>query len=277
MYREAEPRPRTPPTRIVYASKDFRPGALAGAVCFVAGALLFLAFVSLTHVTCVRGDADLVRGGRCTVATYGVITTSRASVDLSELKEMKYELARGSKGGSYAIVWFERNVGERLPLSGKNLITAVDPEVARDATSAFQRYRDSSAEELDVWLRPSTFALVCAALFPLLFLFVAAKMVWQQLEQFREIVLVVDHDGRRVIVGGKTIAIADIEEIVVASGPALGWAAKKGESIVGHKVRVLARDGTHADATRAFRAGLVQIHQKARRDLAKAIGLRLRD
>ena len=261
------------PTVIEYHSRLFRPGYVLLGLLFVVLGLFFFGSQRVSRIRCDRdGDAT---GGACTVRRYGIAGGFEVDVPLDAVDTLDVRSFRSTKGAEHAkvVLRMKRGSGHRdLEIETSSWI-GLSPEIAFEARAALIAFKARpSVPHLDVWLRRSVGSALMMALFALGIGALGVMLLREQCGQLRAIRVLVDHERGLVIVGKQEIAISKIKSIDVEFGRALYWSSGKHEHVPGYRIVITRRGGDKAAATKEFRAGDGAVHERARKDLLRAIG-----
>lgn len=271
MYRDND-RAKHAPTIVEYESKRVRVGYLFLAVLMLLFGAGVIASMHLTHITCSRSNEG--ESGMCRIRRYGLLGSLDEELFASEIASFDVQVRTGSKGSKYAEVRLLMT-----PESHRNTIVLekgswshVDPDHAFEARAellAFQRGAKSSA---DIWLDISLSKMAFMLLFGGgIFAFGLASLR-EQLVQLRPIRVVVIPEREVVVVRGQEIPWKEIEDVRVAYGRALFWASGKNEHVPGCRLVFIRRSGNDIPATKDYRAGDVNRHERARKQILRALG-----
>jgi len=73
------------------------------------------------------------------------------------------------------------------------------------------------------------------------------------------------------------VPFAEIDGVVLNRGRALFWASGKNEHVPGFRLVVMLKNGKSIPLTKDHRVGPQQIHDAAKKDILKALGLPQKD
>lgn len=261
------------PTVVEYESKRVRVGFLFLALMLLAIAFGTFAGNHLSHVTCHR-DAGTPAGGTCQVRRYGIIRWLDEELSAGEIASFDVRVRTGSKGSKYAEVRLLTT-----PESHRSTIVLetgawghIDPSIALEARSEFMAFQRGTTPSVDIWLRPSVLTMTLMSVFGLLALAFAVAMVREQLVQLRPVRVILDREREVVVVRKHEIPWREIDDVVVEYGRALFWSSGKNEHVPGFRLLFVRRSGDAVPATKEFRAGDQNAHERARKTILRALG-----
>lgn len=260
------------PTVVEYESKRVRVGYLFLALLFSVLGLGVIAAIHATHMTCSRTDAT--ESGTCRVRRYGVIRSLDEYLTADEIRSFDVAVRTGSKGSKYAEVRLYMT-----PESHRSTLVLetgswghIDPSSALQARSDFLAFQTRKVPSVDIWLHPSITMMIFMVLFGLGLFAVGVASFREQLIQLRPVRVVVDPERELVIVRKQEIPWREIEDVKVAYGRALFWASGKNEHVPGYRLVFVRRSGDDIPATKDYRAGDPNAHERARTAILRALG-----
>jgi hypothetical protein len=272
MYRENDRAPKAP-TVVEYESKRFRVGFFLLALLLLLIGLGMLAGCHFTQLKCSRTDD--ATSGTCQVRRYGMIRSLDEELTAGEIASFDVKVRTGSKGSKYAEVrLFMTPESHR---STMELETGswghIDPSTALQARSDFLAFQSGRVPSVDLWLRPSLATMTLMSLFGLALLAIGVAMLREQLGQLRPVRIVLDHAREVVVVRKHEIPWREIADVTVEHGRALFWSSGKNEHVPGYRLVFVRRSGTAIPATKAFRAGDPNAHERAQRTVRRVLQL----
>ena len=275
MYRQNDRAGKAPIT-VEYASKRVRVGFLFLGLLFFAIGLGVLAGVHVSRLTCSR--AGETESGTCKVRRYGIIRSIDEYLTADEIAAFDVRVRTGSKGSKYAEVrLFMTPESHRSTLELETGSWGhIDPQNALQARSDFLAFQTRKVPAVDIWLRPSITMMVFMAPFGLALMAVGIACLREQLGQLRPVRVIVDPDREIVVVRKLEIPWREIEDVTLEHGRALFWSSGKNEHVPGYRLVFVRRSGHDIPATKEYRAGDPNAHERARSTILRALG-RARD
>jgi len=259
MYRASAKEPR-PPTVIRYRSYRIRPFYLLLACVFVAIALGTFCLVRFSRIAC--------DGAECTAERWAIVGSFTHHVSVEEIRSVDVRARVGSKGRRYAEISVVRVNGPPIELA-RGSFMSVDPAKAHEVKSGLERHIARPEGHFETWVERGN---VAAALMAMLFGFLGGAIIAEQIRQLRAIRLVVDHEREVLRLDRDEVPFDEIKDLQVDFGGALTWSSRRGEQVPGYRIVVHRKRGEDVYATRGYRAGSYEAHERARLDVLRALG-----
>lgn len=260
MYRDLEHARGTVVVR--YRPRRLRWGFLAAAAVLLALGIVTLGGPSMTRVACAQGT--------CTVRHDALLardatTVPAASVRGYEAREVVYE-----DGKRWVDLGLRVDDGlVDVASERRRCVTPVEAEAAEERLQAF--LRGTTATYADTFRSPLTGTIVCVLL-AIVLCAMSGHILVEQLRQLRSVRIAVDRDRGVVKALGQEVRFEDVIDVTIEEGPAFVASLKKNEYVAGHRLALLAKDGTAWPACRVYRAGGRDVHEAARARVLAAMG-----
>lgn len=260
MYRDHEHARGTVVVR--YRPRRLRPGFIAAAVVVLGLGLAALGGPSMARVTCAEGT--------CTVRHDALFARDATTVPAASVRGYAAREVVYDDGKRWVDLGLRVDDGVVDVASERR--RCVTPEEAAAAEERLQAFlRGTSATYADTFRSPLTGMILCV-LFALVLLAMSGHVLVEQLRQLRAVRIVVDRDRGVVTALGEEVRFEDVIDVTIEDGPAFVASLKKNEYVEGHRLALLAKDGTAWPACRVYRAGGRGVHEAARARVLAAMG-----
>ena len=149
----------------------------------------------------------------------------------------------------------------------------VDTETALAARDRFERFQSvpsiraydaSLAMPVHLWWILLVVGVLLAAS--------ACRIWYEQLRQLRPIRIVIDHEREVIVLGGRTVPLAEVRDVILEQGVVQGLSIPRHRSTPGFKLSLILLNFDRITATREWRPGSWGTHEAARERVLAAMG-----
>lgn len=269
---DRSPSRQAPPTVIEYHARKLYPSVLVLAAMFAVIAVGILSLLHTTTIACRRTSEYAT--ARCTVDRTG-LRPIRADLRAEAITAFDVRVEENQKRRRYAEVRLELapSFTPRVLDLETGVFDGVDAETALAARDRFERFQSiPSMHAYDAslsmpihlwWLLLGGGVLLAAS---------ACRIGYEQLRQLRPIRIVVDHEREVIVLGGRTVPLADVRDVILEQGVVQGLLMPRYGFTPGFKLSLILVNFDRITATRAWRPGSWGTHEAARERVLTAMG-----